>query len=160
MDFPNSLKLSVSLIQTFLADRLDYILCPYRAVVGRLPDVSSCWFIRKEACLTLFLPNLFSKTSFSKRSFRACLCRTRVRQVSTSSLCRTASLISLTLSCPNSLWLPVGLPGFILRSYTAVVDKFLLVVLHLRVPVKGSIGEYSLWVRPSSSSGFPHVLFI
>ena len=68
--------------------------------------------------------------------------------------------ISLTLSlslairvCHPSL--PVGLPVDILCLYRAVVDTFLLVVLHLPIHMKGSIGE-----RPRSSNSVPDVLFV
>ena len=42
----------------------------------------------------------------------------------------------------------------ILCPYRTVVDKFLLVVKHLHVCVKGSIGERRLWVHPYFSSVF------
>ena len=54
--------------------------------------------------------------------------------------------------------LPAGLPGYILCPYRSVVDKFQLVVLRLRVRVKGSMEEHRLWVRLCSSSSVPHVL--
>ena len=79
-----------------------------------------------------------------------------------SSLCHTASM-----DFPDSLspfvylpLLPIGLQDYIRYPYRAVVDKFLLVGQHLHVCVKGSIGEYRLWVWPYFASSVPHVLFV
>ena len=62
--------------------------------------------------------------------------------------------LSLTI-CLYHWSLLTGFPGFILCQYWAV-DKFLLVILHLCVHVKGSIGECHLWVCPCTSSSIPH----
>ena len=70
--------------------------------------------------------------------------------------------ISLTLSLSFAIHLyhtslPPGFPGHILCPYSAVVDKFSLVVLQLCIRVKGSIGERHLWVCFCSSSSVLHV---
>ena len=56
--------------------------------------------------------------------------------------------------------LPVDLPGHILCTYGAVADKFQLVVLHLCVPAKASMGKCHLRICPYFSSSVRHVLFI
>ena len=53
-----------------------------------------------------------------------------------------------------------GLLEKILYPYRAVVDKFLLVVQHLQVHVKGSIRECRFWIRAYSSNSVPYVLFV
>ena len=71
--------------------------------------------------------------------------------------------LTLSLSLSFDIYHPslsAGFPGYVLCSYRAAVDKFWLVVLHLHVRVKGSIGERRLWDRACSSSNVPHVLFI
>ena len=56
--------------------------------------------------------------------------------------------------------LPAGLLDYIICPYRSVADKFQLVVQHLHVRVKGSIGERYIWVRPYFSTGVLHVLFV
>ena len=74
--------------------------------------------------------------------------------IESSSTCRTACtdfLDSLSLSLairPYHPSLPAGLLDYITCPNRAVVDKFWLLVQHLPVLVKGSIGEGHLWVRP------------
>ena len=57
-------------------------------------------------------------------------------------------LVRISLSLANHPSLPSGPPDYILCPYSAVVDKFKLVFLHLRVRVKEYIGERRLRVRP------------
>ena len=54
----------------------------------------------------------------------------------------------------------VGPLDYFVCPYRTVVDRFSLVFQHLRVHVKGSIGESSLWVCPYFSSSVPHVLLV
>ena len=63
--------------------------------------------------------------------------------------------LSLSLSLAMRLYhlsLPVSLLDDILFPYKVVVDKFVLLIQHLHVRLKGSIGECCLWVRPYFSS--------
>ena len=67
--------------------------------------------------------------------------------------------LSLSLFCHPSynLLLLTGLPSYILCRYRAIVDKFLLVVLHLRVRVKGSIGLVRLiWMVFEMGGRWPY----
>ena len=67
------------------------------------------------------------------------------------------------LSLVTRLYRPsllVSLLGYILCLHRAAVDKFQVVVHHLRVRVKGSIGSHRLWVRPYFTSSVLNVLFI
>ena len=69
--------------------------------------------------------------------------------------------ISQTLSlviCLYDLLLLAGLPGYTLCPYTAVVDKFKLVVLHLCVYAMWSIKERRIWVRLCFFSRCPECL--
>ena len=71
--------------------------------------------------------------------------------------------LSLSLSFAIRLWqpsLPADFEDHILCPYIAVVDKFSLVVQHLHVHVKASIGGRHLSVRPNFFSSVPHVLFV
>ena len=66
--------------------------------------------------------------------------------------------LSVSLSIRfDRLSLLAGLPNCILCPSMVVVDKFFLVVQHLPVRGKGSIGERRLWARPYFSTSVPHV---
>ena len=72
------------------------------------------------------------------------------------------SRISLTLSFAILVYYALlldGLLAYILYSYKAVVDKFLLVGQHLHFCLKGSIWKHHLWVHPYISSSVPKFLF-
>ena len=83
-------------------------------------------------------------------------------QLSSSIICRAAST-----DFPDSLLLFLSIIhrfqqvlDYILCSYGAVVDKFVLVSHHLLVRVKRFIGERRLSVRPYFSSNVQHVLSV
>ena len=59
--------------------------------------------------------------------------------------------------CPLLL---AGLPCYIQYQHGAAVFMFVLAVLPLLVPVKGSTGVHYLRARPDFSSSVPHVWFV
>ena len=64
------------------------------------------------------------------------------------------------LSLIIRLYHPLRLVGLILCPYSAVIDKFKLIVQHLHVRVKESRGERRSWVLSYFSNSVPQVLFV